>query len=94
MVPNFANTKKVIDTLVPLLQDNEFPYNQARFILPEDPEHMPCPFKDDREEANFYLGLPMDATHDSNKAMRDLGRAFGDSAAWSATHLTLKLSPR
>lgn len=81
MVPNFANTKKVIDTLVPLLQDNEFPYNQARFILPEDPEHMPkTPFKDGREEANFYLTacLWMRRT-DSNKAMRDLGRAFDDT---------------
>ena len=81
MVPNFAKAKEVIDTLVPLLQNNEFPYNQARFVLPENPEHMPkAPFKDDREEANFYLTacLWMRRT-DSNKAMRDLGRAFDDT---------------
>lgn len=81
MTPNFANTKNVIDILVPLLRQNEFPYNQRRFVLPEASEHMPkTPFKDDREEANFFLTacLWMRRT-DSNKAMRDLGRAFDDT---------------
>lgn len=81
MVPNFKKTKEVIDTLVPLLEQNEFPYNQDRFMLPEDPEHMPkIPFKDPQEEANFYLTacLWMRRT-DSNKAMRDLGEAFDNT---------------
>jgi len=81
ITPNFANTKNVIDVIVPLLQNHDFPYNQRRFVLPEDPEHMPrTPFKDDKEEANFFLTacLWMRRT-DSNKAMRDLGKAFDDT---------------
>lgn len=81
MIPNFAKTKEVIDILVPLLQNNEFPYNQDRFMLPEDPYNMPKTlFKNEIEEANFYLTscLWMRRT-DSNKAMRDLGKAFDDT---------------
>lgn len=81
MIPNFENTKTVVDVVVPLLQQNEHPYDQARFMLPEDSEHMPkTPFKDEREEANFYVTacLWMRRT-DSNKAMRDLGKAFDDT---------------
>lgn len=81
MIPNFARTKEVVDTLVPLLLNNQHPYDQPEFILPENPLHMPkTPFEDARQEANFYLTacLWMRRT-DSNKAMTDLGRMFDNT---------------
>lgn len=81
MVPHFANTKAMLDDLIPLLVRKEHPYSQPEFILPEDPINMPqTPFVDKRQEANFFVTacLWMRRT-DSNKAMRDISRAFDET---------------